>query len=63
MKGKLEILAEIFKPVSQDCQTTKQDLQLAIILNPDLDKILEAMDEYSSHILQQAKELTARMSK
>lgn len=43
-KSNIEILQEIFKPVSQDCQTPKQDLQLAITLNPDLELILKAME-------------------
>lgn len=38
-----EILVTIFEPSSQDCTTPIQDLQLAITLNPDLNKILRAM--------------------
>ena len=37
------ILEEIFKPSSQDCSTPREDLQLAITLNPSLNKIKEAM--------------------
>jgi len=40
----IEILQKIFEPTSFDCQTEKQDLQIAITLNPDLDRILEAME-------------------
>lgn len=51
-----EILAKIFEPTSQDCSTTKQDLQLAITLNPDLNRILEAMKQACSQILDLAAE-------
>ncbi len=48
MKQPEEILNELFETVSQDCTTPKQDLQLAITLNPDLDKIVLAMERYAS---------------
>lgn len=40
-----EILIKIFQPTSQDCSTPAQDLQLAITLNPDLNRIKNAMQE------------------
>lgn len=43
MKTKIEILQDIFDPVSLDCQTEKDDLQLAITLNPSIEKVLQAM--------------------
>lgn len=51
-----EILAKIFEPTSQDCSTIKQDLQLAIILNPDLNRILEAMKQACDQVLDLAAE-------
>lgn len=45
MKNAEEILKELYC-----CEPTdeKQDLQLQITLNPDLDRILQAMHEYAS---------------
>lgn len=51
-----KILAKIFEPTSQDCSTTKQDLQLAITLNPDLNRILESMKQACSQCLDLAAE-------
>ena len=45
MKSNIEILSEIFKPTSFDCKTEIEDLQIAITLNPDLSKIIEAMEK------------------
>jgi hypothetical protein len=42
-----EMLMEVFNPSSQDCTTPEQDLQLGITLNPDLDKIIQAMKRYA----------------
>lgn len=42
---RIEILCREFDPVFHDCTTIKEDLQLAITLNPDIDKINNAMDE------------------
>jgi len=44
MKSNIEILSEIFEPTSFDCKTEMEDLQIAITLNPDLKKILRAME-------------------
>lgn len=44
MKSNIEILSEIFEPTSFDCKTEIEDLQIAITLNPDLSKILRAME-------------------
>ena len=40
----LEILQKVFEPTGFDCQSEKEDLQIAITLNPDLSKIIEAME-------------------
>lgn len=40
-----EILTEIFEPSPQDCSTPRKDLELAIVLNPSLDYVREAMKE------------------
>ncbi len=47
MKTPIEILFEVFDPSPQDCTTPEQDLQLAITLNPSLDRIKLAMEEYA----------------
>ncbi len=39
-----KILVELFNPISQDCQTVEQDLQLSITLNPDIKLITKAME-------------------
>ena len=44
MKSNIEILSEIFEPISFDCKTEMDDLQIAITLNPDLRKILRCME-------------------
>ena len=41
----LEILQKVFEPTSFDCKSEKEDLQIAITLNPDLSKIIEAMEK------------------
>ncbi len=46
MKTAEACLYDEFNPDSQDCQTPREDLQLAITLNPSLNKILKAMEEY-----------------
>jgi len=40
----IEILQKIFEPTSFDCQSEKDDLQIAITLNPNLSKIIKAME-------------------
>lgn len=49
-----KILQKVFEPTSFDCQTEKQDLQIAITLNPDLYKILEAMEMAQKEAYNQA---------
>ncbi len=51
-----EILSVIFKPDSRDCTTIAQDLQLAITLNPDLNRIKWAMREACRQVLELASE-------
>ena len=38
-----ELLIKIYEPESKDCQTQKEDLQLAITLNPSVERIIDAM--------------------
>lgn len=45
-----EILYNIFDPESNDCRTRKQDIEYAIRLNPDVDKIYNAMDEHGKQM-------------
>lgn len=40
-----QILYEVFNAESEDCRTRKQDIQFALTLNPDVDRIYLAMDE------------------
>lgn len=56
MKTKLEILKYIFDPIDDDQSNEKQDLQLAITLNPSIDRILFAMEEYGKQQYNQALE-------
>lgn len=51
-----EILSVIFEPDSQDFTTPTQDLQLAITLNPDLNRIKWAMHEACRQVLELASE-------
>jgi hypothetical protein len=60
MKTKEEILTEIFEPVSQHCTTPRQDLQLAITLDPLLERIEQAMEKYSEQF---SKQLESKLSK
>ena len=38
-----ELLIKIYEPESKDCQAQKEDLQLAITLNPSVERIIDAM--------------------
>ncbi len=51
-----DLLAIEFEPISEDCTTPTQDLQLAIALNPDLNRIKAAMLEFGKQLLQLAAE-------
>ena len=51
-----EILITVFDPVSWYCSTRRQDLQLAITLNPSLDEIKQAMKEACRQTLELAAE-------
>lgn len=55
-----EILRYIFKPACFDCKTEAEDLQIAITLNPDLNKILKAMQLARED---EAKYLEGRLAK
>ena len=46
-------LEQQFNPTPQHCQTWEQDLQLAITLNPSLDKIIAAMYYFADWYIQQ----------
>ncbi len=52
----LECLTKAFEPDAQDCQTPTQDLQLAITLNPSLERLLEAMEAYHAALTPDSKE-------
>lgn len=41
-----KILIEEFEPVSESCRSVTEDLRIAIVLNPSLEKIKNAMDIY-----------------
>jgi len=58
MEDKIDILTRIFEPSPQQCQTPREDLQLAITLNPDLSKIEQAMEEYAQHQLTEETVIT-----
>lgn len=45
MDKREEILLKEFDVQSEDCQTWAEDIQLAVTLNPDVNKIKNAMDE------------------
>jgi len=57
-KTKEEILIKIFRPDAQDCQTPRQDLQLAITLSPELEMIEEAMEEYEKQENQTSEQIS-----
>ena len=48
------ILWDVFDPSPQDCTTTTQDIQLALTLNPDLNRIKTAMMESCRQVLKLA---------
>ncbi|MFA5394944.1 MAG: hypothetical protein WC346_02885 [Methanogenium sp.] len=56
MEEKTDILTRIFEPSPQQCQTPREDVQLAITLNPDLSKIEQAMEEYAQQPLTEETE-------
>lgn len=45
-----EILYVLFNAESKDCRTRKQDIQFALTLNPDIDRIYNAMDEHGKQM-------------
>lgn len=47
---RIEILMDEFDPKVDDCRTVEDDLKLAIILNPDIEKIKNAMDTYATEM-------------
>lgn len=51
-----EILWSIFDPDVNDCTTEREDLQLEITLNPDLDRIKMAMIKFGEQLLELAAE-------
>jgi len=48
------ILEDIFQPSLSEHGSLRDDLQLAITLNPDLDNIVLAMQEYGKQLLAKA---------
>lgn len=59
MEDKIKILTEIFDPSPQAGFTPKQDLQLAITLNPNLDRFLEAMDKHAELMCEKQRKICA----
>jgi hypothetical protein len=57
MKTKEEILEMYFDPYQTDYQSEWKDLQLAITLNPSLERIEQAMESYASQQTEKYKEL------
>ena len=53
-----EILWNIFDSDVNDCTTEREDLQLEITLNPDLDRIKMAMIKFGEQLLELASENT-----
>lgn len=51
-----EILLDIFQTTTQGCSSSTQGLQLAIIRNPDLNRIKNAMKEACKQTLELAAE-------
>lgn len=41
-----EILHRELQPTGLDCQTIEEDIKMSLVLNPSVDKIKNAMDEY-----------------
>ena len=60
MDKREEILYKEFDAISEDCKTRKEDIQLAITLNPDLDKIINAMDYYATSMCMDLLEYMAK---
>lgn len=44
------ILYETFHAESEDCRTRREDLKIAVALNPDIDRIYLAMDEHAKEM-------------
>ena len=67
MDSKEEVLLGIFNPSPQDGNTWRQDLQLAVTLNPSIELIEDAMDDYAKQFsdlrLKQFIEYLSRISK
>lgn len=57
MRSNIEILIEVFNPDTYDCTTEKEDLQLAITLNPDLTRILLAMNLAQQEVMKNVNEI------
>jgi hypothetical protein len=54
-----DTLIKEFDPVLNDCTTKEEDLQLAITLNPSLDKIKNAMDQHATNFCMELLEYMA----
>ena len=48
------VLMNEWQPDSEDCRSFREDLRIAIVLNPSLEKIEAAMDEWAKLILTHA---------
>lgn len=50
-------LIEEFEPGNKDCQTVRDDLRLAIILNPSLEKFEKAINEARKETIEECAAL------
>lgn len=60
MDKREEILLKEFDVQSEDCRTWAEDIQLALVLNPDLSKIKNAMDENGKRLCLELLEYMAK---
>jgi hypothetical protein len=60
MDRRTKILMDEFNPATEDGREWDDDLRLAITLNPDVDKIKNAMDEHMRECVLLAFEFVAR---
>ena len=56
MRTAEEILLDVFNPASMDCQTYREDLQLAITLNPTLGLIEKSINQAREEAINECAE-------
>ncbi len=57
MRSAEAILIEVFDPSGEDCQTCREDLQLAVTLNPSLELVEQAINEARREAIKEAAEV------